>query len=152
LIRKGFFTLVVVAALLLAFSFAGGLSAASKAADVIKMENKIYDKHTRPIVNFTHKKHAEDYKIGCGDCHHDEKGRPLTNLKPGDPVQGCAECHSKPGEKPKGKDAPKLTRQQELEYHAEAVHENCRGCHRDHNKKTGTKDAPTLCTACHQKG
>ena len=39
----------------------------------------------------------------------------------------------------------------ELEYHAEALHENCKGCHRQFNKKYKPKKAPTTCTKCHAK-
>jgi hypothetical protein len=124
--------------------------------DVIRMENKAYSKHTKGIVEFSHKKHMEDYKAGCGECHHDEKGKPLDGLKAGAPVQGCIECHKIPGEAPKGKDAPKLTKQQSLEYHADAVHDNCRECHKKFNKEKGLKAkdpgyAPTACTQCHPK-
>ncbi|MCU0614499.1 MAG: cytochrome c family protein, partial [Desulfobacterales bacterium] len=112
------------------FFIAGGIIAGTTVDDVIKMENKAYDKHTKSIVEFTHKKHVEDYKITCGECHHDDKGQPLADLKEGDDVQNCIECHKIPGEKPKGKDAPKLTKQEELQYHAEAIHANCRDCHR----------------------
>jgi len=128
------------------------------APDVIKMENPAYQKHKKGIVEFSHKKHAEDYaaahpdlyKNGCGECHHDDQGKPLT-LKADDPVQGCIECHKKPSERPKGKDAPKLSKKEKLEYHAEALHYNCKGCHKSFNKKTGTKKAPTTCTKCHPK-
>ena len=94
--------------------------------------------------------------VGIGECHHDEKNQPLDSLQMGDNVQNCIECHKIPGEKPKGKDAPKLTRQQELEYHAEAIHDNCRGCHKAHNKEKGLKSkdpgyAPTSCKDCHPK-
>jgi len=121
------------------------------AADVIKMETKGYEKHEKGIVQFTHKKHAEDYKAACGDCHHDAKGKPLANLKATDKVQSCIECHKKPGEKPKGKDAPKLSKKEALEYHAEALHDNCQGCHKDFNKKNNSKAAPTTCVKCHPK-
>ncbi len=139
--------------------FAAGIYAGTQAPEIIKMENKAYKEHTKGIVEFTHKKHVVDYaqkapdlyKDGCGACHHDDKGKPLTNLKDGDEVQSCFECHSKPGEKPKGKDAPKLSKQEELAYHAEAIHDNCRGCHKAFNKANNTKDAPTTCTKCHPK-
>lgn len=138
---------------------AAGIYAGTTAPDIIKMENKAYKEHTKGIVEFTHKKHAVDYaqkapdlyKDGCGACHHDDKGKPLTNLKDGDEVKSCFECHSKPGEKPKGKDAPKLSKKEELEYHAEAIHDNCRECHKAFNKANNTKDAPTTCTKCHPK-
>jgi len=121
------------------------------AADVIKMETKGYEKHEKGIVQFSHKKHAEDYKATCGDCHHDAKGKPLANLKATDKVQSCIECHKKPGEKPKGKDAPKLSKKEALEYHAEALHDNCQGCHKDFNKKNNSTAAPTTCVKCHPK-
>jgi cytochrome c553 len=127
------------------------LYAGTKAPDVIKMENKLYPKHEKGIVEFTHKKHAVDYKATCGECHHDKDGKPLANLKDGDDVQSCAECHKKPGEKPKGKDAPKLTDKEVLEYHAEAIHKNCQGCHKEANKKNNNQNAPTTCVKCHPK-
>lgn len=139
-----------------AFFAASSIYAGTEVADVIKMENKAYTEHKKSIVEFTHKKHAEDYGAGCGECHHDENNKPLDNLKMGDEVQNCIECHKIPGQKPKGKDAPKLTKQQAREYHAEAIHDNCRGCHKSFNKEKGltSKDpgyAPTTCKQCHPK-
>ncbi len=119
--------------------------------DVIKMETKGYEKHEKGLVSFSHKKHSEEYKATCGDCHHDAKGKPLSSLKAGDKVQSCIECHKKPGEKPKGKNAPKLSKKEALEYHAEAVHDNCQGCHKAFNKKNNSKAAPTTCVKCHAK-
>ena len=147
-----------------AFLFAAvGLYAASNVPDVIKMDNKAYKKHKRPIVDFNHLKHAEAYaekhpefyKNGCGECHHDENGKPLAGLKSGDDVKSCMECHSKPGEL-KGKKAKGLSKKQKLEYHANAIHDNCRGCHRSYNKKNKLKSkspgyAPTTCKKCHVK-
>ncbi|MEW5908923.1 MAG: cytochrome c3 family protein [Thermodesulfobacteriota bacterium] len=154
--KRGLWIILLVAGIATLF-IAGGLFAAGKAPDVIKMQNKAYEKHTKGIVEFSHKKHAEEYakkspelyKNGCGECHHDDKGKPLSALKETDPVKSCAECHKKPGEKPKGKDAPKLTKKQELEYHAEAIHDNCKGCHKNFNTKTKSKAAPETCAKCH---
>jgi cytochrome c553 len=133
--------------------------AGTKLEAVIKLADPAYKEHKKGIVEFTHKKHQDDYakqfpefyKLGCGECHHDKDNKPLSNLKEGDNVQRCIECHQKPSEKPKGKDAPKLSKKEEMEYHAEALHDNCRGCHRKVNKKTGKKAAPTTCTKCHPK-
>ena len=132
----------------------GGLYAGTTVQDVIKMENKAYAKHKKSIVEFSHKKHVTEYKAGCGECHHDENNKPLENLKEGDSVQNCMECHSKPGLKPKGKGAKKLSKKETLEYHAEAIHQNCQVCHKDFNKKNKKdkkKSAPTKCTECHPK-
>ena len=149
---------------------ANGLTAGSKAPDVIKMENKAYDKHKENIIVFSHAKHAADYaknhpeffKEGCGECHHDENNKPLSGLKDGDPVKGCIECHKTPGEMPlkikkemrKEKLSKEEKQKRELEYHAEALHENCKGCHRNYNKKNKLKSkdegyAPTTCKKCH---
>ncbi len=143
----------------IAFLCAAGIYAGTTVPDVVKMQNKAYEKHDKGIVEFTHKKHVEDYakanpelyKNGCGACHHDAEGKPLTGLKMGENVQNCIECHKKPGEKPKGKDAPKLSDKEAREYHAEALHDNCRDCHKDFNKKNNTKAAPTTCSKCHPK-
>jgi cytochrome c553 len=134
---------------------ASAINAGTTVQDVIKMQNPAYSEHKKEIVEFSHKKHAEDYGVGCGECHHDDKNKPLNDLKMGDNVQNCIECHKTPGEKPKGKDAPKLTKSQSLEYHAEAIHENCRECHKTFNKEKGLKKqdpgfAPTGCKECHK--
>ncbi len=160
---------IVAAAFVLA---AGGLFAATEMPDIIKMDNEAYEKHTRAIVEFQHLKHAEEYakkhpefyKNGCGECHHDDNGKPLADLKPGDDVQGCIACHTKPGEmstkekrKMRKAKLPKKERLSKmLAYHAEAFHENCRGCHRSYNRKNKLKSkspgyAPTTCTKCHVK-
>ncbi|HIJ57969.1 MAG TPA: cytochrome c3 family protein [Deltaproteobacteria bacterium] len=144
--------------------------AATEVPDVVKLENKAYKKHTKGIVEFHHKKHAEAYakdhpefyKRGCGECHHDDQNKPLTNLKAGDDVKSCLECHKKLGEMPskekKAMRTAKLSKEErakkELEYHAEAIHENCTGCHKLYNKKNKLKSkdpkaAPTTCKTCH---
>ena len=131
---------------------ATGIYAGTEVKDEIVMENPAY-KHKKGIVTFTHKKHHEEYKLGCGECHHDKDGKPLNDLKMGDDVQGCIECHKKPGKAKSSKDN-KLTEKEEREYHANALHDNCIGCHKDDNKKKTGKTAgpaPTKCNDCHPK-
>ncbi|MFP4477550.1 MAG: cytochrome c3 family protein [Desulfatibacillaceae bacterium] len=150
---------VVGGIILAAVMFVAAGLYAQDCPDVIKMKNPAYEEHTKGIVEFTHTKHYKDYGIGCGDCHHDDKGQPLTGLKEGDDVQDCIECHSKPGEMPR--DVKKELRQKkasreeiakaELDYHAEAIHANCITCHRDHNKEHKTRAAPTTCSKCHPR-
>lgn len=162
--RKGTFLLVILVLAAVALFMSSGLYAGSNYPDVVKMQNKAYSKHTKPVVTFEHKKHAEDYvkanpklfKNGCGDCHHDQNGKPLTSLKAGDNVQGCIECHKDPGKKPSKE---KLSKKEKIKkYHAEAIHENCGGCHGDFNKAKGLKSkdkgaAPSKsrCNDCHKK-
>ena len=75
-------------------------------------------KHTKGIVNFEHRKHQEDFKVECGECHHDQNNKPLKNLKAGDEVKKCIECHKKPeyikGDKAKGL-SKKIKNREELE-------------------------------------
>jgi hypothetical protein len=141
---------------------------ANTVPDVIKLQDPAYKEHKKGIVEFTHGKHMKDYaekypdlyKNGCGECHHDKDNKPLTNLKEGDPVQKCIECHKIADEMPaklkkemrEKKASKEEIRKKEMEYHAEALHDNCRGCHRAYNKKYKPKEkAPTTCTKCHPK-
>jgi type IV secretory pathway VirB10-like protein len=119
--------------------------------DVITMDNPAYSKHKKSIVLFTHKKHIKEYKIDCGACHHDKNGAPLTGLKEKDGVDSCISCHTKPGQAPRPKNKKKLSLKEKLEYHAEAIHENCIKCHKEYNKKNDTKAAPASCSKCHPK-
>jgi Class III cytochrome C family len=138
---------------------AGTIYAAATVPDVIKMEEKAYSKHTKGIVEFDHKKHHEEYKLGCGECHHDANGKALTGLKAGDDVKACIECHKIPGKMPgevkkemrEKKASKKEMDAKKLEYQAEAMHENCIGCHKEYDSKNKTKAAPTSCTKCHKK-
>ncbi|MCK5231032.1 MAG: cytochrome c3 family protein [Desulfobulbaceae bacterium] len=124
---------------------ATGAFAGTDVGDMIKMENKAYEKHKKAIVEFSHKKHNIDYKISCGECHHDEHNKPIEGLKIGDDVQNCIECHKIAGKFKK--DAPG----KKLDYHADAIHGNCVGCHKATNKAAGNKNAPATCTKCHPK-
>jgi hypothetical protein len=118
---------------------------------VFRMESKRYEDHTKSIVLFSHTRHIEKYGFQCAECHHDESGKPLEHLTMNDNVQKCIACHKIPGERPKGRDAPKLSKQERLAYHAEAIHYNCRGCHKKFNREKDTKAAPVSCSKCHQK-
>ena len=155
--KKEHLMTAIVVGFAIMFVGAGILTAACQ--NVIKLQDKQYPEYTKGIVEFDHQKHVEDYakkypdvfKEGCGECHHDKDHKPLTKLTCDDKVQKCIDCHDKPGEKPKGKDAPKLTKKEQLQYHAEAMHENCRECHKTYDKEHNTKAAPTTCTKCHPK-
>lgn len=151
---------IILATVCVALMFAvGSIYAATAVEDVIRMENKAYKKHSKSIVDFSHKKHNEEYKIGCGECHHDDKGKPLNDLKLGDDVQSCIACHKLPGQMPgqlkKEMKAAKASKKdvdaKKKEYHAEAIHDNCISCHKTYNKKNKTKAAPQSCAKCHPK-
>ncbi|WP_051327411.1 cytochrome c3 family protein [Desulfatibacillum aliphaticivorans] len=152
------FKILMLASVATLFLAAGLI--ASTCPDIIPMENAAYDSHKKGIVQFTHGKHYKDHAIACGECHHDAQGKPLADLKEGDAVQGCIECHKIAGEMPREvkQEIKGLSREEkqkkELEYHAEALHMNCRDCHKAYNKEKGFRGkdgAPTSCTACHPK-
>ncbi|MBW2738694.1 MAG: cytochrome c3 family protein [Deltaproteobacteria bacterium] len=145
--------LLIIAIIGIASMFlATAIYAGTTVADVVNMENKAYAKHKKSIVQFSHKKHNEVYKAGCGECHHDADNKPLSTLKMGDDVKNCIECHTKEGRAPRAKKGEaKLSKKEKMAYHAEALHLNCIGCHKIANKASGTKAAPTSCAKCHPK-
>jgi len=116
---------------------------------VISMNNPLYQKHKKGIVQFNHQNHVKKYLIACGSCHHDDAGKPLE-LTFQDRPQGCIQCH-KGTRKPKGEKLGK--KEKIMKYHFEALHANCIGCHKEFNKKNGDpkgkKPAPTSCNTCH---
>lgn len=130
-----------------------GVYAGTKVDDVFKMETKEYKEHSKGLAELSHKKHVEEYGVACGECHHDDKGKALE-LKEGDDVQRCVECHKETAKAPKGE---KLKKNEKImKYHKEALHANCIGCHKAFNKKNGYKGkdpkaAPQGCTSCHPK-
>ena len=140
------------------FLLAAGIQAVTTVQDVIKLETKSYKNHKEPVVVFSHREHQEKYsqqypesfQAGCGECHHDENNKPLKSLKAGDDVKKCIECHQK-ASFAKGKKAKGLSKKQKLEFHANALHQNCKDCHRQINKKTAKKTAPVTCKKCHLK-
>ncbi len=148
-------SLLIAAAVVMATLFmAAGIYAAS-APDVIQMQNPGFKKHSKGIVVFHHHKHVAEYGATCGNCHHDDSGQPLTDLKDGDDVNGCGECHSEFGKISKA-DKKLKKKEKVAKYYREALHENCIGCHKDHNKKNklrrnDPKAAPTSCKDCHPK-
>lgn len=127
-----------------------GLYAGTDVPDTIKMDYNQYKKRKKQppkskFIEFSHKMHNEDYKISCGDCHHDKDNKPL-DLKIGDNVQRCAECHTKMAKDKKNK--------KDIMVLENAMHGNCIVCHKDVNKKAGDPKgmkgpAPASCAKCH---
>ena len=146
---KRFLTVLAVVGLMFSVALLGLSGAAEqKAPEVIDIQAKLWSEHTKGPVNFDHKKHQEEYKIKCDQCHHVYKDGKNT-WKEGDKVQKCEECHNEPtikGEKKLPEDKQKLN----LKI---AFHENCQGCHKEMKKKDKAKYAkiPTTCIKCHTK-
>ena len=169
--KKSLLLITMIVGIATLFIAAGIYAGSAEVKDEIPMENKAYKKHEESIHVFTHKKHVKEYaeknpdlyKNGCGECHHEEKDGKiiqLKELKEGDEVKNCIECHKTP-EYINTKERKKRGLKKEdlvKEFHANAVHENCQGCHKKYNKKKGFKSkdkgfAPTKskCKACHPK-
>ncbi len=152
--NKRLITLLLAAGIAVIF-VATGLQAGTAVEDTFKLETDGYKKRKKGapkfnLVEFTHKKHADDYGISCGDCHHDKDGKALTDLKMGDNVQKCSECHNKFTKDKKNKD--------DIMVHENAMHDNCIDCHKAFNTKKDPKDtkgvkgpAPASCGKCHTK-
>jgi len=143
MIRGGKITLCGIVAALLVFVAAFAVVAAD-APDTITIKAALWATPTKAPVEFTHKKHAQDYKIACTDCHHKFEGGKNV-WKEGDPVQKCEECHTEPtiqGEKKLPPDQQKLN----LKI---AFHDNCVGCHQKLKKDKPDTTAPVTCTGCH---
>ena len=168
---KKFLIVALVVGVAVLFA-AAGLYAGTEVKDEIPMNNKAYKEHKESILVFTHKKHMTEYAEkhpdlypnGCGDCHHEEtedgKSVPLKDLKEGDEVKNCIECHKKPAYISTKERKKKKLKKEDLvkEYHANAMHANCQGCHKKYNKKMKLKSkdegyAPTKakCKMCHPK-
>ena len=148
---KQILTILTIAGIGMLF-LAAGVNAEETACEpgVIEMKNEqAFSQHRMGIVQFDHKTHAaakpDGYGLGCGDCHHDENGEPLTDLKAGDTVQGCMECHDKP-DRPRRDPAmsPEEWEKEQLKYYYGAIHENCMGCHKE-------MGGPKTCTECHPR-
>ena len=133
---KRLLMLVMVALAGFAFISVGVLTAAD-APDEIVIENEGYEADKKGAVEFAHKKHHEEYKAACTDCHHEyEEGKNMW--KQGDPVKKCAECHNP---LPEEGDVMKLQN---------AYHKSCKNCHKAEIAEG--KDAPfKKCNDCHAK-
>lgn len=142
--------LAIAVSAMLFFGASINAEEAGKVADVIEMKNsEAFATHKMGICEFTHKKHADakpdGHGIACGECHHDKDGKPLE-LKEGDAVQGCMECHDKTEKPKKPKDISKEEWDaMQLEYYYGALHANCIDCH----KEGGA--GPVKCADCHPK-
>ena len=136
---------------------AAGLYAGTNVPNVIKLKTAKYAEHKKKIVKFDHRKNQQDYRQkfpdlyqnDCGECHHDQNNQPRTELKAGMEVKKCIECHKTP-QHVTGKEAKKLSTKEQRQFHANALHENCKACHKKINEATGKKTAPTTCKKCHR--
>ncbi len=148
--KRIFLLLAIVGVAMFLFGASINAKEACAVSDVIEMKNtEAFTKHKMGICMFSHAKHAaaapDGYGIACGECHHDKDGKPLE-LKEGDSVQGCMECHEEAGKPKKEKGMSKEDwAAMQLEYYYGALHANCIDCH----KEGGA--GPVKCAECHPK-
>lgn len=118
--------------LLVAAAFVAGMlftAAIAGEEGTVLIQNE-YSKRLKNPVTLAHKKHAEELKISCTECHHawkkEERKEP----------QKCAECHK---EKQEGKAiGVKL-----------AYHKQCMNCHKERQKEGKAAGPTTKCNDCH---
>lgn len=147
MLKKQLMSLLLISLGIVTFLTVGVLTA-SDVLDEIVIENTGYANKKNPEdktgikgpVKLSHKKHAEDAKIACDQCHHNDTKEKNT-WKEGDPVKKCSECHD-PAEK-KGK-VKKLKI---------AYHKNCQSCHKKTKElcKAEPYGGYKKCNDCHQK-
>ena len=151
---KRLLTVLAVIAFLsgVVLSSLGGAADKQEVPDEVDILAKLWTKHTKGPVKLEHKKHNEEYKIKCTECHHvydDEKDKKKNTWKEGEEVKKCMDCHNEPtikGEKKLPEDKKKLNLKL-------AMHTNCQGCHKKLKKKDKEKykKIPTTCIKCHTK-
>jgi len=149
--NKRLITLLLAAGIAVIF-VTTAVHAGTEFKDTISMKTDGYKKRKKAppkyeFVQFSHAKHSTDYKLSCGECHHDKDGKAL-DIKKGDAVQRCSECHNKFKKDKKNK--------KDIKVHENAMHKNCISCHKAFNKKQGDPKgnkgpAPASCTKCHKK-
>lgn len=91
-------------------------------------------------VLFSHSLHAA---FDCGDCHHDDQGRPWDGTYE---ITGCmiSGCHDMAA-------AETPADRRDIRYFYKAYHDMCMtGCHRD-LARAGEPSGPTACPDCHQQ-
>ncbi len=139
--KKGIWSLGFVVLVALMFFAVGALTAGEQTAppDEIKIENTGYKTDKKGPVKLSHKKHHEEYKVACTECHHEYKdGKNVW--KEGEKVKKCAECHN-----PLKKEGKVL--KLNLSYH-----KNCKDCHKKIVEQDSNKKAPfKKCNDCHEK-
>ncbi|MFH1138391.1 MAG: cytochrome c3 family protein [Pseudomonadota bacterium] len=103
--------------------------AKSEAPDEVLLANKGFKMDYVGPVQFTHRKHFEDYNVTCAACHHWQA----------DPIWACSSCHDPNAKAGKVVDLKN------------AYHTDCKGCHEAAFKAGKTQKAPfAKCADCHQ--
>ena len=112
--------------------------AGSSGRDVIRIENEGYKKDRKGPVDFSHTKHARDYKVSCWDCHHVFKDG-VNVWSPLGKTEKCSHCHN-----PMKKEGTAMKLQT-------AYHVNCKNCHKTRAECNESAGPYRKCYGCHEK-
>ena len=105
--------------------------------------------YTGPFV-FQHRKHFEEYGMGCGNCHHDGDHEPILGYADDKPF-ACGECHDKEG-LIRGPIAENAASHDDLiARRVNVLHIRCIGCHKKINSERHAIRMPEACRMCHAK-
>ena len=120
------------------FTATSAKEAATSSLDAFTIENTGYKSERKGPVDFTHRKHALDYRVSCWDCHHEYKdGKNVWS--PWEQTQQCSECHDP------------VKSQDKVVSLQKAFHMNCRDCHKKMEQQ-GRKTGPYRgCSGCHKE-
>jgi hypothetical protein len=144
--KRKWLSLIMVAMFVCTAAWAVSAADKQQAPDTITIQATLWPQVTKGPVTLSHKKHAEEYKAPCTECHHDIKdGKNVW--KEGDAVKKCQECHTEPTVQMEKKLPPD---QQKLNLKL-AFHNNCQECHKKYKKDHADSKAPVTCSGCHPK-
>ena len=135
LLAAGISVLFLTTALHAGTEFSGEIT-----MDYNKYPERYFKMPKRNYVEFPHSLHVMDFELSCEQCHH-------LDLKMGDEVQPCADCHIELTPTKKNRKSIILLRN--------AYHATCIDCHKEFNKKAGDPRGfdesapPTSCSECH---
>jgi hypothetical protein len=105
--------------------------------------------YTGPFV-FQHRKHFEEYGMGCGACHHDGDHEPITGYADDKPF-ACGDCHDEEG-LTRGPIAENAASHDDLiSRRVNVLHIRCIGCHKKINSERHAIRMPEACRMCHTK-
>jgi hypothetical protein len=105
--------------------------------------------YTGPVI-FQHRKHFEEYGMGCGACHHDGDHEPITGYAD-DKSFACGDCHDEEG-LTRGPIAENAASHDDLiSRRVNVLHIRCIGCHKKINSERHAIRMPEACRMCHTK-
>jgi hypothetical protein len=114
------------------------LSQKAKELENITIDNKGYKKDRKGPSQFTHVKHAREYKISCWACHHEYDENKKITWSPWGETKKCSECHDP------------IIKKGNMPLLQAAYHKNCKGCHKERKIFKDDNLAYRKCTYCHK--